>query len=255
MISPTHPTNLNLHRLQDSPSDPPILDIMTPKRTMRAPKLMRAQHLPHMRNLVGRQRDHVGDAPHEGKRVHALGPPKMPLTPRNPLSVSRPAAQARGRRHQRIGDEQSPVEQQDEAAGEVPTQLQGFRARGQDVRHGLALWNQDLALGVPLRQPLAVLGGEVDVAVEGAGPEEVGGVVVRVGYHDGLYPAQVIDAVDSRFVQECDAVPQDVAHRRLDQRAALADAYFRLGVYEGDAVVVLILVEDVFVGILGGLGG
>lgn len=241
MLGPSHARDLDLHGLQHSLLDPRVLDVVAHEGAVRAREVVPAQHIPHARELLGRQRDHVRDAPHEGECVHALGsrgsscqvPSPLPLeAPRPPRGVGGPASQARGRGDERVGDEQVAREQEHHAAGEVPAGLEqdcvgvGVWGGGQEDALGLALGEEvlELLVLVPSDEPAAVLGGEVDGAGKGARPEEVRGVVVRVGDGDGGEAAEGADALDGGGVEEGDAVPEDVAGGRAEEDAALADA-------------------------------
>lgn len=76
--------------------------------------------------------------------------------------------------------------EQDERAGEMTAWFQNshacFFARDFDLVGGGR--DEDLLGGREAGKPAAVFGGEVDGAAEGRSPEEVGGVVVWVGYYN-----------------------------------------------------------------------
>jgi hypothetical protein len=59
---------------------------------------------------------------------------------------------------------------------------------------------------------------------ERAAPLNHRGVVVRVGDRDGRNPAEPIQQVDGRFVDQGDAVPQHVPRWRARQDRTLPDA-------------------------------
>jgi len=160
-------------------------------------------------------------APHEHVAIHAVWP-----------AAGAPVAHAGGRGHQRVGDEEARVPEQDERAGEVAADLDGPCARrpavlAGDVEVGAGGAFDEDACGaggeVGLAEPCAVVGGEVDGAGEDGGPEEVRGVEVRVGDDDCGEAAEGVDGGGGGGVEEGDAVPEDVAGGGADEEAALAD--------------------------------
>lgn len=104
-----------------------------------------------------------------------------------------------------------------------------------------------MSVTVPLSKPLLVVLGEVYLAVEGARPEQVRGVIVRVGDDDGADATQIVNLADGGVVEEGDAVPEDVALGRPDEGATLADADLGSGVNEGDTVIFVVSGEVVLI--------
>jgi len=83
--------------------------------------------------------------------------------------------------------------------------------------------------GVGALDPWSVSFVEMDRGVvEGAAPFDHRAVVVRVRDGDGGDTAESADGADGFFIEETDAIPEDVAVRRLDEERALADGELRL---------------------------
>lgn len=132
----------------------------------------------------------------------------------------------------------------------MPTGLDGLKIRP-CLRPGLSQrqrQRQSMPLPEDLRwpaphDPLVVLGGEVHGAVEGGGPLQMGGKVVRVRDDDGGDAAELGDAGDRRVVEVRDAVPEDVAGGRAAEIGGLADAELG-GRVDGDERVRVGFVRD-----------
>lgn len=146
------------------------------------------------------------------------------------------------------------VIEEDEAAGEVTAGLEEEDGGG-GGRGGVGVGVDDIALRrlwwwwrwrwdaqlrptwleeplqpvIDLCEPAPVLGGEEHGTAKGASPEEVGGVVVRVGDGDGGEAAEGADAGDGGGVEEGEAVPEDVAAARGEAEEGGALAYGELG--------------------------
>jgi len=99
--------------------------------------------------------------------------------------------------------------------------------------------------GVGALDPWSVSFVEMDRGVvEGAAPFDHRAVVVRVRDGDGGDTAESADGADGFFIEETDAIPEDVAVRRLDEERALADGELRLSADANE--VWLLLKDDVF---------
>lgn len=137
MCCVTHCPGLDLHALQHPRLEADVLDIQAVKYTMRRRKAVVLQGPPHPVYLIRAQRDEIRDAPEERERIQARR-----LLSLLSQGVHLPLAQTCRSRHQRVCDEQSPIEQQHQGAGKVSAQLDGLDARQNvriDVSEGLAV--------------------------------------------------------------------------------------------------------------------
>ena len=134
------------------------------------------------------------------------------------------------------------VSVQDGAAGEV--------AAGPDQREAmpeierLAVPQRDRVVGP--HDPLGVLAVQVDRAVEVVRPLDHARVVVRVGDRDPGEATAVLYGFRGRVVEQCDAVPEDVAVLVRDEQRALADREVRRRADAGE----VLLGPDVVVAVL-----
>lgn len=236
MPLPPFPPNLNLHTLQHPPPQPLIRDLRPHKRPIRRMKRKPADRLPYLHNLIRRQGDTVGNTPLKDEARLAAGP--------------RAGRVSRGHRDDGVSDEELGVPVQDEGAGEMAAGLDGGDAvedRGRGAG-GTLDEGECLRGGRGAAKPGLVVGGDVDGAGEGGAPGGVGGVVVGVGDDDCFEPAEGVDEVRGGWVEQGDAVPEDVAVGGLQQDGPLADGEFGFCVDGPDGRVVGAAMPFVFVG-------
>src|ERR1700674_330301 len=89
--------------------------------------------------------------------------------------------------------------------------------------------------GVGSHHPLAIRRGDVDRrAAEGATPLHADAVEMRVRHRDAVQAAPRPDGGNALVIDEAEAVPKEVATRRLDEQCALADADGGIGAHPGE---------------------
>src|ERR1700738_4684085 len=83
--------------------------------------------------------------------------------------------------------------------------------------------------------PLAIGCRDVDRRVaESATPFHADAVEMRVRHRDAVQAAPRVDGGDALVIDEAEAVPQEVAARRLDEQRALADTDRRSRAHTGE---------------------
>ena len=224
-----HKLGLNLHAIQHPPLHSRILNIHGQESAVRRLEFVPLQDPPHAGQFFYAERNIIRDAPEEREGVETRR-----LGARGTSPVDFPFPHARRRGHERVGNEEAPVEQEDQRAGEVPAKLDGHGAGVLNL--GLDMVDENLVARVH-GCPDLVLGGNVHGTVEGPAPLDVGAVVMRVADDNGLEATQLVDVVDGFWVEESQAVPEDVASGRADKNGPLSNGKLGCGGDGNEALV------------------
>lgn len=151
-----------------------------------------------MRNLVETQWDHVRDGPLETVaylarrtrvgRVCGLRNPRES----QPFGAETSRLKTYGNRHDCVSDEELILPVQDQTAREMPTRFDG-RDSGENGLRGLFDQFDGRRVGRFSAHPFLVISSHVHGTAESVCPFDVGGVEMRVGYHNRIQAAQPFD--------------------------------------------------------------